>query len=414
MAAKKTLALNYWPRRTGVRWWSQFDRGELREDLQRIASFGISDVRINLLWEDVQPAPRKVNGTVMRAFERALDIAGESGLKVIAGLFPVAIGGSLFVPRWIAHPDLLSEMMRTGMLPDPQAKQPAVVYEGAYRPSYARDLFRDTAAVEAMGYQIGEVVGYFGSHPAVHYWQLGEGLECIHTPAADDAVAAWFAQMVETARAAYQNAQLFGVTTAHGLLHRGGPRPDQIAAACDLVGVALDSPLPMPGFRADSPDAIEFFYTLASALAGQPLAALGLGLATAPGNRPTTVADMQYGEPIATPLVSVQQQAEFLGSMLEWLHNLGAPLVVLAEYSDYPPALWREPPLDRSIRSRTIGLVEAGGREKADSIGALERWNTTPANSTTPQLHGDFDPERYWHDPSGECARLWHAWMRER
>lgn len=413
MDAKKTLALNYWPRRTGVRWWSQFDRGELHEDMQRIAGFGVDDVRFCLVWEDVQPTPRKVDGVVLRAFERALDIAGESGLRVVAGLFPVAISGALFVPRWVANPDLLSDIMRTGMLPDEVTNLPAVVYEGAYRPSRARDLFRDTAAVEAMRYQIGEVIGYFGSHPAVRYWQLGEGLERVHTPAADDAVAAWFSQMVETARAAYSGARLLGATSAHGLLHRGGPRPEHIAAACDLVGVTLDVPLPLPGFQVNNPDAIEFFYTLASALAGRPVAALGLGLATAPNNRPTTAGDMLYGESVATPLVSVQQQAEFLGTMLERLRNAGAPLIVLAEYSDYPPGLWREAPLDRSIRSRTIGLVEAGEREKGDSIGALERWNTT-GKGAVQQLQSDFDPERYWHDPQNECARLWQAWMRER
>ncbi|MBC8162056.1 MAG: hypothetical protein H7Z42_12640 [Roseiflexaceae bacterium] len=408
-----SLAITYWSRRTGVRWWSQFDRGELREDLQRIAGIGPNAVRFCLTWEDVQPAPRKVNTALLRLFERALDVAGESGLGVIATLFPAAIGGALFVPRWVANPDLLNDVMRLGAVP-PEAyiPQPTVVYEGVYRASRARELFRDTAAIEAMQYQIGEVVGYFGSHPAVRYWQLGEGLERVHRPAADDAVAAWFATMVETARAAHHSAQLLGVTSAPGLLQRGGPRPDQLAQICDLAGIALDAPLPLPEFRLHSPDAIEFFYTLASALAGTPLAALGLGVPTAPDGRAMLVADTGYGEPLTTALVSGQQQAEFLGRSLERLRGLGAPLVVLADYSDYPPSLWRDPPLDQGVRARTVGLMDASGREKADSVAALERWSaTTPASAA--QLK-NLDAERYWHDPAQECARLWRAWIMER
>ena len=409
------LGLTYWPPRVGYRWWEAFDRGELRENLRQIAALGIRHVRICLTWETVQSAPRKLDSNVLRSFERVLDAAGELGMKLTVSLFPLAIGGSLFVPRWLANPDPLDDLLRLGRLDGPisQVDLPAVVYEGAYRANRSRDFFRDPAAIGAQQYLLHEVVGYFGSHPAVQQWQLGEGLESAHPPTSDTAVAEWFATMVEAARNAYPAARLLGVTSAAGLLQQAGPRPEQIAAACDAVGVALDAPLPLSQFRSDSPDAIEFIYALAAGLAGKPVFALGLGLPTAPDNRPTSIGDAMYGRSITTVLASGQQQSEFLATTLSRLRNLGAPLVVLADFADYPHEAWRYAPLDRSFRSRTLGIIDRSGREKP-AVEAIREQASAKRTIAANPLATTLDPERYWHDPARECQRLWLGFMRER
>ena len=38
-------------------WWSQFDRGEVAADFERIAASGLDSVRVFLTWEDFQPSP---------------------------------------------------------------------------------------------------------------------------------------------------------------------------------------------------------------------------------------------------------------------------------------------------------------------------------------------------------------------
>lgn len=410
--------LTYWPRRSGFRWWSAFDRSELREDMQRVAALGLTDVRFCLPWEDVQPAPHKVDCSLLRAFERALDEAGAAGLRVIVGLFPVAVAGALFVPRWIANPDPLADLLRLGSMGAALTETltlPQVVYEGGYRTSSAADLFRDSSVIESQRYQINEVVGYFGSHPVVRFWQLGAGLERVHPPASDDAVEQWYVIMAETARASHSAAKLLGVTSARGLLSRAGPRPAQLAAVCDMVGVAIDAPLPLPKFHLESLDALEFMYTLACGLAQQPVAVLGLGLPTTPDNRARRVADTLYGEHVTTALVSGPNQAEFIGRAIEQLRAARAPLVLLGDYADYP-APWHDPPLDRSIATRTRGLIDAAGREKpaADAVRAFA-GSTLPATcAARSTLAEQLDIDRYWHNPADECARLWRVFLAER
>ena len=40
------LGVNYWPRRKAMYWWSDFDRGEVEEEFDIIASLGLSVVRM--------------------------------------------------------------------------------------------------------------------------------------------------------------------------------------------------------------------------------------------------------------------------------------------------------------------------------------------------------------------------------
>ena len=42
------LGVNYWPRRKAMGWWSDFDRGEVREEFALIRELGLSLVRIFL------------------------------------------------------------------------------------------------------------------------------------------------------------------------------------------------------------------------------------------------------------------------------------------------------------------------------------------------------------------------------
>ena len=74
--------------------------------------------------------------------------------------------------------------------------------------------------------------------------------------------------------------------------------------------------------------------------------------------------------------------------------------------ADYPAALWRMPPLDHAIRERTLGLVDASGREKP-AARALQRFaaERRTVRVVAPPL--DADPERYWRDPQREFERLW-------
>src|SRR5829696_6266393 len=211
-----SLGLTYWPRRTAFGWWQSYDRGATRDELAHVAALGCDTVRFCLRWEEFQPGPQRINSAALHALEHALDTAGEAGLRVVVALFPVALGGALQLPSWANGADPLDELLRGQRrggvtISTPPAGAPPLLYDGGYRSNKAGDLFSDTRVLEAQRYLIHELVGYFGPHPALYAWQLGEGLERVRAPDAAAAPREWFALMAEALRAAQPGAHVLGV-----------------------------------------------------------------------------------------------------------------------------------------------------------------------------------------------------------
>lgn len=410
-----SLGLTYWPRRAGFGWWRAFDLAESREDLAHIAALGCDTLRFCLRWEDFQPGARRINSGALRSLESALDAAHDAGLRVVAALFPVAIGGALQLPSWANGIDPLAELRRTARfgapLAVPPANRPPLLYDDGYHANQARDLFSEPELLAAQRYLVREVAGYFGQHPALWAWQLGEGFERVSKPASADAVHEWFAAIGEALREQRHDAQLIGVASAWGLRRPAGPRPDRLAAACDLLGVAADPLERMPGARPPYSAYVRFLHALAAELGRAPALATSLGMATAPDGRGGWAADESYGRSALSYWGHPDEQAEFVGAALAGLHRAGARGAWLAAYADYAPALWRIPPLDRAVRERTLGLVDAEGREKpaaaavrAFAAGLRASGQAAP-NSGGPTL--GVDPERYWRDPKRSFEALW-------
>jgi hypothetical protein len=406
-----SLGLTYWPRRTGFGWWRAFDRGEAREDLLHVAALGCDTVRLCLNWEDFQPRAQRINNGAFNAFEQALDTAYDSGLHVVAALFPVAMGGALWLPAWANGGDPIDELRSAARLVGPTIvlrpdSGPSLLYDGSYHINQTRDLFRAGPILEAQRYLIREVVGYFRSHPALRLWQLGEGLERIRKPGSAEAVAEWFATMGEALREQDRDARLLGVTSARGLTLSTGPRPADIAQSCDLVGVAADPPehptRRQPGHTAY----VAYMHALTAALAGRPVIVTSLGLPTVLNGQAGWINDTAYGRPLAAYRAEPEQQAAFIEAALDRLHRAGAHGAWLASYADYPQPLWRTPPLDRAIRERSLGLVDTAGREKP-AAAVLRRFaaERRPIVAATPPI--EVESDRYWREPRREFARLW-------
>jgi hypothetical protein len=406
-----SLGLTYWPRRTAFGWWQAYDRGATRDELAHVAALGCDIVRFCLRWEDFQPSARRINGAALRALEHALDAAQDSGLGVVAALFPAAIGGMLHVPRWANGVDVLDELRSAARLVGPTIElrpnsEPALLYDGTYHSNQTRDLFSATPILDAQRYLIREVAGYFRSHPALKIWQLGEGLERTCKSSSAQAVADWFATMGETMREQDSRTPLLGVTSARGLTVSTGPRPEDIAKSCSLIGVTADPPeLPKRGQPVHTAY-VAFMQALTAALAEKPVFVTSLGLPTAPDGQASWISDTLYGQSLHAYQAELEEQAAFVETALDQVHRAGASGAWLAAYADYPAELWRIPPLDRAIRERTLGLVDASGREKP-AAAALQRFaaERRAVRAIAPPL--DADPERYWRDPQREFERLW-------
>jgi hypothetical protein len=409
MAENFSLGITYWPRRVGYRWWSAFDRSETREELAHIAALGCDTVRFCLRWEDFQPQPQGLNSGAMQALEHALEAAYEAGLRVVAALFPAALDGSLHIPGWANRTNTLADLQRTARFGPVMVMRPApaapVLYEDAYHTNRTRDMFDDLTILDAQRYLVREVVGYFGSHPALWAWQPGEGLERVHKPGSAEAIHEWLGMIGEAIRAHDADARIVGVTSARGLATRPGPRPEHLADTCDLSGVAADPP-EAPHEQPLHTTYVAYLHALTAALAGKPTLVSSLALPTAPDNHADWIADSAFGKPTRAYLGNAEEQASFVGETLERLRRAGARGAWLAAYADYPTELWRRPPLDRVTRARSLGIVDIEGNEKpaAAALRAFAAARHTVADVAPPL---EADPERYWRDPQHSFVKLW-------
>lgn len=413
-----SLGLTYWPRRAGFQLWRQYDRGASREELAHIAALGCDTVRLCLLWEDFQPSPERISTAAMRLLEHALDSAHAAGLRAALALFPVAVGGALLVPHWANGPDVRAALRRAGRDRALTLRAPTatpVLTEAGYRPAQTGDLFGEATAREAQRLMVRELVGAFGAHPAAWAWQLGEGIERVHPPASHETTRAWIGALADEARRARTGVRLIGVASAYGMGRAAGPRPEDLAATCGMLGVAADPhELPADGQRRHTAGAA-FLHALAAGLAGQRAIVTSVGM---PGGLPHLSGwadDQAYGKPLRAFFATAEQQGSFVDAALERLHKDGAAGVWLAAYADAPEDAWRLPPLDRSLRSRALGVVDAAGREKP-AAEALRAFAARIRQSETPQPNPappTVDAERYWHDPRGQLRALWREFNAE-
>jgi hypothetical protein len=414
MSDQFSLGLTYWPRRTAHNWWEQFDRGEVQEELEHIATLGFDTVRFCLRWEVFHPQRDRIGSAAMRALEHALDAAQHAKLRVAAVLFPAALDGSIQVPSWVNRGNIIGELQRAARVGSLRvvrpALQPPVIYEHRYHTNYTHDLFNDRDMLDAQRYFVREVAGYFDQHPALWAWQIGEGLEYVHRPGSAEAVRDWLATISEALRNSARNARLLGVTTARGLTTRPGPRPEHIVESCSMLGVAADPPLPLPNLRPLHVAYVAYMHALAASLSEKPALVTSLGLPTAPDGHAAWISDSAYGQPTHAYLGNEEEQATFIEQSLTRLQQAGALGAWLASYADYSTEHWRIPPFDRVTRTRTLGVVAADGREKP--VAEVVR-NFAAARHTVAahQPLRDLDPERYWRDPKRAFAAFWREFQ---
>jgi len=66
------LGVNYWPQRTAMFMWREFDKAVMDQDVAIISGLGLSCIRIHLLWEDFQPTPKTVPAAML---ERLVELS---------------------------------------------------------------------------------------------------------------------------------------------------------------------------------------------------------------------------------------------------------------------------------------------------------------------------------------------------
>ena len=95
------LGINYWPKRTAMWMWREFDIAEVRDDMDHIAAMGFDVVRMFALTEDFLTGPRTVDANNV---ERLVDVARaakDAGLKINPTLIVINMSGRMWWPEWM-------------------------------------------------------------------------------------------------------------------------------------------------------------------------------------------------------------------------------------------------------------------------------------------------------------------------
>jgi hypothetical protein len=413
---KFSLGITLWPRRRALAEqilcsWGEADPGALRAELEHIAEIGFSSVRLPLRWAEAMPGS-KLLAPALRGLERALDRAGDSGLRATVALLGGELGGALHLPAWAAGYRLPGDTQRARRFGPPVLivpdDQPELIAGDRYRAEPPRDLYGEPELLEAQRTLLREAVGNLAAHPAADAWELGAHLERVRRPGSARAAAEWWADLASRA-AGHGASACAAVFTPLALRRADCLRPARVAELGGRVSVSAAPFPPLPLARPDDAQPIRFVHALTAALIKReldravPVWVADLGVPTTAAGASGVVAGELVGRPMPVTLATHAQQATLLEDALAALHRDGAAGVWLAPFADLPEEQWRVPPADRSWWARTAGIVTAGGEEKlaAEAVRAFAarlRAGALPTPAGPPTLA--LDPERYWRDPA--------------
>jgi endo-1,4-beta-mannosidase len=374
------VGVNYWPARTAMRWWRDFDRAEVERDFARIAEAGADSVRVFMLWADFQPTAGGVSETSLARLIDVADVAAANGLDVVPTLFTGHMSGANWIPRWALGAS------GTGRFP--------VVSEDGVVERLPLNWYGDAAVGEAQALLAREAAAALRGHPALWAWDLGNENSNVCVPATRDAARSWLARMVKAIRAAD------GSTPITIGLHMEDLEQDRRLGPAEAAEVS--DFLCMHG------------YPLYAAWArGSSDASLPAYLAEITrwlGGK--DVLFEEFGMPSQT--AAEEDTADiYTVEALDALYEAGTTGAMLWCFADYAPAIWDRPPLVHAPHERFFGLWRADGSPKpavrhlGRYVGVQRRTILSDAAWT------DVPRERFYDDPAANLRRMYARYVRE-
>ena len=342
--------VNYWPQRTFVRMWKDFDAAQVRADFALLRSLHVRLVRCFLLWEDFEPRPYWVDEEALDKLRQVFDAAQDERLLLMPALFVGHMSGPNWLPAW-AFSDEPYEGTRVFM------REGERCY---FRP---RSLFEDEEMLAAQELLAHVVAKRFRDHPALWGWDLCNEIDIVQTPSTPQVADDWVRRMT---------AALHAVDPDHpvtaGFLHRQtSDRGFQIEAHrhTDVVSVHA-YPLYDPASKGHSDvDYVVRRIEDARQRAGKPAMLTEFGLPTNPDGPTTTVVTPWAGVEMERTLVNEDEAAAFVRALVSAAREAGSLGALLWCFADYDPAWYGQTPFDALIHERYFGIVAANGRLKA-------------------------------------------------
>lgn len=375
-------------------WWSQFDRGEVAADFERIAASGLDSVRVFLTWEDFQPSPERVDREMLGRLVAVADLAAELGLALIPTLFTGHMSGVNWIPNWALGGSAGDDRFR-------------VVSGGAIAEGGLRNWYSDPAVADAQALLAAEAAAALAGHEALWAWDLGnENSNCV-IPATNAAARAWLAPLTSAIRRADESALLTVGLHVEDLEEDRRLGPGEVSASCDFLSM---HGYPIYARWSNGPTDEQLLPFLARITrwlgAGRDVLFSEFGLPTLRRAGPN-----RGVEGASSLLVDEDAAAAYTARALEALRRAGCLGAMLWCYSDYSPALWESPPLDRAGHERTFGLWRVDGSAKP-SVAVLEAFagaERCASADTDPWI--DIEPDEFWLDPSRQLRRLYRCYQ---
>ncbi len=385
------LGTNYWPQRTAMFMWREFDNDVIAEDMAIIRDLGLSYIRIFLLWEDFQPGPKTVPSLMLDRLVELLEAADEKSIKVVVTLFTGHLCGLNWLPPWM----LLASV-------DPSQSQ--IFSLGKFRFNRTRNPYAEPEVMESQIYFLGELTSAVSAHPALFSWDLGNE-PSRWSPAADTfAVEIWLQAMTETLKEKDERVPLTLNLHFSDLGRRKGITPTLAAKYLDYLSISGQPQGVSWTEDPFSPALPCFLGSLAGWLGKSPVMLQEFGLAT----KSMLSEDLNFDLGMEDDRLLVSEEgaavyAEDVISKLGRLHVMGA---FWKSYGDYHPSIWKRPPLNNLKYERSYGLVRHDGTPKfAASVFASEANALEQERISSEWI--DLSQEEYYRDPDQHLRRLY-------
>lgn len=368
------VGINYWPARTGMRWWKDFSRAEIVADLDTMAGAGCASVRVFLLWEDFQPAPDRASASALRDLTTVADLAVERGLRLVPTLFTGHMSGANWLPRWATRPGRPDRFR--------------VVCDGRYENVLPRNWYSDDGITSAQELLAREAAGALRGHPALSAWDLGNENSNVCVPETHEQALAWLSRMTAGLRSGDPACRVTIGLHMEDLEQDRRLGPADAAAVCDFLCMH-GYPLYAPWAKSPTDPTLPAF--------------LG-GITRWLGGK--DVFFEEFGMPARTTEEDAAADT-YVAEALDGLHEAGMTGAMLWCFSDYAPQIWDEPPFDVAPHERSFGLWRADGTRKpaARHLARYRAIERRVAPSTPAWI--DLDRTRYYEAPLENLKHLY-------
>lgn len=363
--------------------WRRFDLGEIREDLARIAAWGLRFVRFFLMWEDFAPDPGRVDRSMCDRLVAFVDAAGAQGLVCMPTLFTGHMSGVNWLPEWTLDPASPSRRFRT-------------INRRGVRP-YGIGDFYSGALLDAQVVFANAVAKSLQKHPALLAWDLGNEFSNLRAPAKPADSASWSKRLTATLESESGVAVTAGL---HGedLSEDRGIRLSSIAAPWRFA--TMHGYPAYSSFAASPADAnvVPFLHDVTRTFAQRDVMFTEAGT---PG--PSTDG--------AIAGLDDDAAAQYCGSVLDGLWRHGALGAGWWCFADYTAELAALPPFDLAPHELGFGIVRADGSEKP-VVAVFSRFAKLELEVQKAPAPLALDEETYYAGLPGTMQRAYASFVK--